>query len=77
MLHLSDIGSFHRCIHAHIYLIAEETYKGKTNKDMSHHPGYTLCFTFMYTHKHAFKAVPLQETLSLSKAQQTVKDKTE
>lgn len=29
MLHLSDIGSFHRCIHAHIYLIAEETYKGK------------------------------------------------
>lgn len=79
VLHLSNTGSFHRYIHAHIYLIAEETYKGKkqTNKDMSHQPGYTPCCTVMYTHKHTFKAVPLHETLSLSKAQQTVKDGTE
>ena len=49
------------------------------------HPGYTSCLTFVYTHKLTHiqyihtdtHAVSLRETLSLSKAQQTVKDKTE
>lgn len=78
MLHLSDSSSFHRCIHAHTYLIAEETCKEKTKQiRMSHHPGYTPCCTFMCIHKHTFKAVPFHQTLSLSKAQQTVKDETE
>ena len=51
--------------------------KNKQIRICHHHLEYTPCRTFVYTHKHTHNTVRLRETLSSSKAQQTVKDKTE
>lgn len=54
MLHLSDSSSFHRCSHAHTYLIAEETCKEKkqTNKNVTSPWIYSTLYLYVYTQTH-------------------------